>query len=74
MVKTGAILLVLGAGALVGYGLYTMLCLLYTSKDAPLVIQIAVPVALLGLTLIVATVIRDRVKTRSIENFEEVRH
>jgi len=72
MVKVGAVLLVLGAGALVGYVLYTVLRLLYTSENVPLVVQVAVPAVLLGLVLVVAAVIRDRIRARRREDLQEV--
>ena len=72
MVKAGAVLLVLGAGALVGYVLYTVLRLLYTTENVPLVVQVAVPAVLLGLVLVVAAVIRDRIRARRREDLQEV--
>jgi len=72
MVKGGAVLLVLGGGALVVYALYLLFQALYTEPDVPLVIQVATPVALVGLVLLVVAVVRDRIRANRRERFEEV--
>lgn len=74
MVKAGAILLILGGGALAGYFLYILFRLLYTAHDVPLVFKIATPVALIGLVLLVVAVVRDRLQAHRHEQFEEVEH
>lgn len=74
MAKAGAILLVLSGGAIAGYVLYLLFRLLYTARDVPLVFQVAVPAALVGLVLLVGAVARDRIRARRRERFEEVEH
>ena len=74
MAKVGAALLVLGGGAIVGYILYLVFRLLYTEPDVPLVFQVATPVALVGLILMVVAVARDRLRASRRERFEEVEH
>ncbi len=74
MAKAGAVLLVLGGGAILGYILYRFLWLLYTAHDVPLIIQVAVPVALVGFVLLVVAVVRDRLRASRRERFEEVEH
>ncbi len=74
MAKAGAVLLVLGGGAIVGYFLYLFLWLLYTAHDVPIVFPVATPVALVGLVLLVVAVVRDRLLASRREHFEEVEH
>lgn len=74
MAKAGAVLLVTGGGAIAGYVLYLLFRLLYTARDVPLVIQVAVPVALVGFVLLVVAVARDRMRARRRERFEEAEH
>ena len=74
MVKGGAVLLVLGGGALAGYALYHLFRVVYTARDVPLIVQVATPVALVGLVLLVVAVVRDRVRARRREHFEEMEH
>ena len=72
MVKVGLALLAVGVGTLFGYVVYVLLRGLYTKPDAPLVLQVVVPVALVGLALLVAAVVRDRLRTLRGETFKEV--
>ncbi len=74
MVKAGTLLAGLGAGALLGYAMYELVRALYTTGDAPLTVQVAVPVALVGVTLIAIVVVRDRLKARRRERFREMEH
>jgi hypothetical protein len=72
--KAGSALLVLGVGAVVGYGFYLALRELYTSPDVHLVFKVGPPVALVDAVLLVAAAVRDRVKDKGYERFEEVPH
>ena len=72
MTKAGAVLLIVGGGALVGYALYHLFRLLYTEPDVPLIVQVATPVALVGFVLLVVAVARDRLRARRRERFEEM--
>ncbi len=74
MAKAGAVLLVLGGGTIVGYILYLIFRLLYTEPDVPLVFQVATPLVLVGLILMVMAVARDRLRASRRERFEEVEH
>ena len=72
MTKAGAVLLVLGGGALAGYALYHLFRLLYTEPDVPLIFKVATPVALVGLVLLMVAVVRDRLRAHRREQFEEM--
>ena len=74
MVKMGAALLAIGGGVLAAYLLYRLLRLLYIEDDVSLIVQIATPVALIGILLLVVAVVWDRLRARRKENFEEVKH
>ena len=74
MVRAGAILVLLGVGALVAYGVYVLLLVLYTGPDVPLVLKLDTPVASLGLILLLVAVMRDRLRVRGREYFEEGEH
>ncbi|MBI2873028.1 MAG: hypothetical protein HYY00_07575 [Chloroflexi bacterium] len=72
MLRLGAALAIAGVGALAGYVLYYFLRLIYTARDVPLVIKAAVPVALLGVLLVLAALVRERLRSRRKEHFEGV--
>ena len=74
MTKTGAILLLVGGGGVVAYVFYLVFQGLYTSPDVHLVFKIGLPVALVGVALLLASVVRDRLKAKGEERFEEVLH
>lgn len=66
--------MVLGGGALTGYGAYHVFQALYVETDVPVVLKVATPIALVGCILLLAAVVRDRVRARREERFEGVRH
>ena len=72
MVKAGATLVTVGGGALVGYVLYFIFRTLYTARDVPIIFKVATPIVLVGLVLLVIAAIRDKLKARGREHFEEV--
>ena len=74
MVKMGAALLAIGGGVLAAYLLYRLLRLLYIEDDVSLIVQIATPVALIGILLLVVAVVWDRLRAPRKEHFEEVKH
>ena len=71
MVKVGAVLMVGGLAALVGYAVYLLFRALFL-EDVSLIVQIAVPAALVGLALLMIAVVRDRLRKRRGEQFKEV--
>ncbi len=72
MVRAGTVLLLVGAGGLLGYGVYALVLVIYTEPDVPLVVKIASPIALIGVVLLVAAVARERLRVRKSERLQEV--
>ena len=70
--KAGLVLIVAGIGALMGYGLYVTLTAIVGTEDVPLLIRVALPAAAVGMILVVAAVLVDRLRRRKAETFEEV--
>ena len=72
MVKVGLASLVIGLGVLIVYGASSMLWAVYSESDVPLVLKVVTPVIVVGLILLLIGVIRDRLRDRGREKFEEV--
>jgi hypothetical protein len=72
LVKAGAVLLTIGIAALIGYGLYQLLRVVFSDPEIPLLVQVAVVASLIGLTLLSIAVVRDRLRARRRERFEEM--
>ncbi len=66
--KAGLALVVVGLGALAGYGLYAVM----GAEDVPLIVRVALSTAAAGLMLVVVAVLVDRLRSRKAEAFEEV--
>ena len=73
MVKVGAVLIVGSILALLGYAAYYLVQAFFAS-GVSLVLRLALPAALLGLTLLVVAVVRDRMREHKGEHFEGVDH
>ena len=73
MAKVGIALFLTGLGILIAYGVYSMALVIYTGNDVPLVLKVAYPVITGGPILLLSAVIRDRIKARRRENFNEVK-
>ena len=65
-------LVVAAAAVLVGYGAYEGLGELFDSDDVPFVIKVAVPALVIGLLVLLALVIGQRVQGHRHEQFKEV--
>ena len=72
MIKVAAVLLIGGIGILIGYWLYFLLSVIYTEQDVPVLIKVAVPMVISGLTLLISTIAWHRIQSSKEENFEEV--
>ncbi len=70
--KAGVVLIVAGVAALVGYGMYGALTAIVGDEEVPLLIRVALPAAAVGLVLVVAALVVDRLRRRKAETFEEV--
>ena len=57
-----------------GYGMYSLLVVIYSTEDIPLIIKLAVPVLIGGLMVLIVSVVRDRLRDRRNEKFREVKY
>ena len=65
MQRIGWTLMVVGGGVLVGYWAYFMVTRVLS--EAPLLIRLGIVVVILGLIVLFATVVRDRLRERKEE-------
>ncbi len=65
MQRIGWTLLLLGGGVLVGYWAYFMVAAVLS--EAPLLIRLGIVAVVLGLVVLFATVVRDRLRERKEE-------
>lgn len=72
MQAAGFGLLVIGLAGLIGAGVYYALVGLFGSADVPLVIRISIVAVAAGFVVLIAAVIRDRIRESRSERFEEV--
>ena len=57
-----------------GYGMYSLLVVIYSTEDIPLIIKLAVPVLIGGLMVLIVSIVRDRLRDRRNEKFREVKY
>ena len=74
MTRIGIVLILIGFVALLGYGVYSLLVAIYSTEDIPLIIKLAVPILIGGLTVLIVSVVRDRLRDRRNEKFKEVKY
>ena len=74
MVKFGSVLIVGSILALVSYAAYYLIRALFLASGISLVLNLALPAVLLGFALLVAAVVRDRLREHRGEHFEGVEH
>ena len=72
MANAGIALFLIGLGILIVYGVYSILWAIYSEGDVPLILKVVTPVIVGGVTLLLIGVIRDRLRDRGREKFEEV--
>ena len=72
MAKVGIGVFLIGLGILVIYGAYSIVSAIYAESDVSLVVKIVTPLIFGGLILLLIGVIRDRLRDRGREEFEEV--
>ena len=72
MQTVGLGLLLIGLAGLLGVGVYYALEALFTSGEIPLAIRLSVAAAVAGFLVLVASVVRDRIRESRNERFEEV--
>ncbi|MCH2508519.1 MAG: hypothetical protein MK035_08635 [Dehalococcoidia bacterium] len=74
MARIGIVLILVGFLTLLGYGMYSLLVVIYSTEDIPLIIKLAVPVLIGGLMVLIVSVGRDRLRDRRNEKFREVKY
>ena len=74
MARIGIVLILVGFLTLLGYGMYSLLVVIYSTEDIPLIIKLAVPVLIGGLMVLIVSVGRDRLRDRRNERFREVKY
>lgn len=75
MIRVGAALLLVGIAVLGGYAFFLILrALLSAWASVPIILQIGVPAVLVGLGLLMAAVVRDRLREYRRERFSGVKH
>ena len=74
MTRIGIVLILIGFVALLGYAVYSLLVAIYSTEDIPLIIKLAVPILIGGLTVLIVSVVRDRLRDRRNEKFKEVKY
>ena len=74
MARIGIVLILVGFLTLLGYGMYSLLVVIYSTEDIPLIIKLAVPVLIGGLMVLIVSVVRDRLRDRRNEKFREVKY
>ena len=72
MQNIGLGLLLIGLAGMLGVGVYYALEALFASDDMPLVLRLSITAVIVGFVLLVASVIRDRIRESKTERFEEV--
>ena len=72
MARIGIVLILVGFLTLLGYGMYSLLVVIYSTEDIPLIIRLAVPIIIGGLMVLIVSVVRDRLRDRRNEKFREV--
>tara|TARA_Y100000590_G_scaffold18244_1_gene21673 strand:+ start:2674 stop:2907 length:234 start_codon:yes stop_codon:yes gene_type:complete len=74
MARIGIVLILVGFLTLLGYGMYSLLVIIYSTEDIPLIIRMAVPIIIGGLMVLIVSVVRDRLRDRRNEKFREVKY
>lgn len=74
MARIGIVLILVGFLTLLGYGMYSLLVVIYSTEDIPLIIRLAVPIIIGGLMVLIVSVVRDRLRDRRNEKFREVKY
>ncbi len=75
MTRVGAALLLVGIAVLGGYAFFLILRALFSAwASVPIILQIGVPTVLAGFGLLMAAVVRDRLREYRRERFNGVNH
>ncbi len=72
MQTVGLGLLLLGLVGLLGVGVYYALAELFADDEVPFAVRLSVAAVIIGFVVLMASVIRDRIRESRAERFEEV--
>ena len=72
MANAGIALFLVGIFVMIVYGVYVALWDIYTQSDLPLVFKVVTPVIVGGVILLLVAAIRDRLRDKAREKFEEM--
>ena len=72
MANAGIALFLFGIFVMIVYGVYVALWAIYTESDVPLVLKVVTPVIVGGVILLLVAAIRDRLRDKAREKFEEM--
>jgi hypothetical protein len=72
MQKVAWALVIAGSLVLLGYAGYYSIDAFFSASDVPIAVKIAAPVAVLGVIMLAALVIKDRITEKSKEDFRKV--
>ena len=72
MQTMGLGLLLLGLVGLLGVGVYYALRELFAADEVPFLIRLSIAAVIVGFVVLMASVVRDRIRESKSERFEEV--
>ena len=72
MANAGIALFLVGIFVMIVYGVYVALWDIYSQSDLPLVFKVVTPVIVGGVILLLVAAIRDRLRDKAREKFEEM--
>jgi len=74
MYKVGVAVLLIGVAILSSYWIIAVISSVIFEDEVPILIKIALPAVFVGSALLFITTIRDRIRDKKKENFEEVKY
>ncbi len=74
LIWAGAVLLIVGAALLIGYGAYVLVAELAGDPDVPLAIRIGLPALCAGGVIVLVAVLIEQIRRNRLKDFREVDH
>ena len=71
MQNIGLGLLLLGLAGLLGYWVFTVLAVVFADAEIPFFIRLSLSAVIVGFVVLMASVVRDRIRESKSERFEE---
>ncbi len=72
MQTAGLGLLLLGLAGLLGYWVFAVLAVVFADTEIPFFIRLSLSAVIVGFIVLMASVVRDRIRESKTERFEEV--